>query len=190
MEPLVDPVKAAAALGLGQGGYSASPDDLFTRALIAAQVRAEAELRTKLESASGIEDEFLLDADAHSGVVPDGYFRLYLSRGFVRPGSLTTDGASGIRVALDKGIVYVPEAQAGQRVVVKYNAGFNRSGTDLPFWLEDAIIRMTPLLFSGSATGTEKDAREAYKLSFESAMSVLVANRRPTAFTIRPMFEQ
>lgn len=174
-------------------------------ALRAAQLRAESELETRFEVGS-YNDTFLLDDSIHSGVVPNGVFRLQLKNGLLR-----SDPAlsvySGVKwktvndpvssdlwtVDLVRGLVSVDESLRNKYIRVSYDAGFTaeeaEAETGIPDFVTEAILGYAPIVFlSSQVTNRNEEAEPGYKAAMEHALGILIPYKRRSVFALRPVF--
>lgn len=177
----------------------------FISALRAAQLRAESELETRFEQGS-YSDTFLLDDSIHSGVVPNGVFRLQLKNGLLRSDPAPTlfsgskwrsasDPVSSDLWTIDylRGLVSVDESLRNKYIRVNYDAGFTadeaESGETIPDFLTEAILGYAPIMFLASqVTNRNEEAEPGYKAALEHAIGILIPYRRRSVFAIRPVF--
>lgn len=170
-------------------------------AILSAHFRMESELSTKFDVGS-IADVFMCDP-SKGYVVPDGMFRLRLSRGFVRASpaiiikSLTdplgaegTDVTAQCKVSAERGHVFVPEAVGtGLYIKVEYSFGFNYdpgspsgqpvvlpsfTGEQPPDWLKEAVLSYAPASFYMGQPTNRKDASTKGVIDTSSAHSLAV----------------
>lgn len=140
-------------------------------AIIAAQLRVEAELDTSLEFTTS-SDLFFINTELFGGVIPAGnLWRLYLKNGLLkedidvtvlvshhRAHSFSELSSNHFSVDHDKGIVYLDAGVAdGKFVQVIYSSGFTISSA--PAWLREAILGYVPMCLTlGPAADQTKKA--------------------------------
>lgn len=140
-------------------------------AIVAAQLRVEAELDTSLEFKSS-SDLFFINPELFGGVIPAGnLWRLYLKNGLLKEdlevavliSHHRTHGYSELSSNLfsvdhGKGVVFIDAGVAdGKFVQVIYSSGFTSSNA--PAWLQEAILGYVPLCLTlGPAADQTKKA--------------------------------
>ena len=167
--------------------------------LTAAHVRFQGLLDTTFEPVTRT-DLFKLTSGKYP-MVPDGYFRLRLRKGFVKAESITVKAAAGpdmgsaetltfpnYSIDLEKGIVYVAEAFEDKYVSVLYSAGFD-STNKAPDWLKEAVLAYMPYLMNTQqSTNRAKEQEGVVKKVADVSADMMLPYLRGTAYQYRPIF--
>lgn len=185
-------------------------------AIRSAHLRMESVLETKFDSGEQV-DVFLCDS-TKGYVVPDGFYRLHLTRGFLRAdpapvvkvleSPLDVDGldvTDKCKINAERGHVFVPESVADSEYVrVEYGYGFDYTaptppltegtfaGEQPPDWLKEAVLSYVPAAFYMSQpTARGKDvptAKSVVEDCSTHAMSVIAPHNRNLTFGLSPVF--
>lgn len=165
---------------------------IIETAIDSAQLRMETELGTKFDRGSCTE-VFNCDPTLHNAV-PDGYFRLRLSRGFVTNDIVVTCGDEDITaeciVKFERGYVFVPEDIAtDMQVAVAYTFGFTENDP-VPAWLKEAVLSYVPAAFYMGNPDVRADSSsvQVINLASQHALSVIAPYSRKMNFATPPMF--
>lgn len=161
-------------------------------AIESAHLRMEAELGTRFDSGSVVE-QFNCDPTIHN-LVPDGFFRLRLSRCFLKAGTEVTcageDITSSCTIRTERGFVFVPEDLASGKVVtVTYDYGFDTGDTP-PDWLKEAVLSYVPAAFYMGNPDVRDDASAAgvIEKAAAHALAVISLHTRTMNFSLSPIF--
>lgn len=171
----------------------------ITSAIIAAQLRIEAELDTSLTYQDS-EDTYQINPELFGGVIPAGnLWRLYLKNGLVsedkpvevsysrsRTGVYSPLSESDFEIDYDKGLVFI---SAGIHdldfIKVKYSSGFETDTA--PDWLVEAILGYVPTCLSlGPAADPKKTA--PYEDSLRHAQILLHRHLRNVGSVFRAIY--
>lgn len=176
-------------------------DASLESAVIAAQLRVESFLDSQLDRKLNVSC-FYLDKDSYSGIQPGKLFRLYLASGLVIEslpftvvagktwnGVMDPVPASDYKVDAVRGIVYLDSAYADLYVAVSYTTGYTRA-SETPDWLKETILAYAPVVlnFSHTASATNKDTQDSYRMSGDHALAVAAPYTRNVGMVIRPLF--
>lgn len=177
---------------------------MIESAVIAAQIRLEAELDTRFDLQEDQADTFLLDASMTGSIIPYGMFRLRLKNGFVlgTPVVAVSDSrlftssetleTTEYELDLVRGYVFVAEDYADRYIRVTYSSGFNAYGPNVtpvvPGWLNEAILGYTPVVFNfGQTTARKDEAEKNYRMSGDHALACAAPYRRQLGFALSPI---
>jgi hypothetical protein len=185
-------------------GWVPQAKSVIDSAILAAHLRVQAELDTKLDKQSNTE-LFYLDW-TKLRVIPDGFFRLRLKNGFLRatpamtvtcgltPDTITTT-VIGYQVHAERGFVFVPASYQNYYVQVTYDSGFalDNDGaldTSPPDALKEAILGLVPAVieFSSTTEANKSVGESAQKAAVDHAMSVLMPYRRRMGLSLNPVY--
>jgi hypothetical protein len=185
-------------------GWVPQAKAVIDSAILAAHLRVQAELDTKLDKQTNT-DLFYLDW-TKLRVIPDGFFRLRLKNGFLRasPAPIVTYGVTadaaitavtGYQVHMERGFVFVPAAYQNAYVQIVYESGFaldNDGALDTvpPDALKEAILGLVPAVieFSSTTEANKSIGESSQKAAVDHAMSVLMPYRRRMGLSLNPVY--
>lgn len=169
-------------------------DPVIESFITSAQLRLEAVLDSGFEQASHV-DTFNLDSTVVGGVIPDGYFRLYLNSGFVRPNPVPTIGygyssllmpLSDFFLNAEKGLLYVAASYEGSKVSISYDSGFDENDVPAPEWLQEALISaVAPLMNSTQPTNKSEAAAKFYATINQHIADILSRHNRNPGLVLK-----
>lgn len=172
-------------------------DAALDRALIQTHAYFQGILDTPFEPVEGEVETFFLDRLAYP-IIPNGFFRLRLKRGFVKESSVvmlngvlvdtidgTFDEPTDVKIDAERGVIHVAQIWADNYVQVTYDAGFD-SDNSPPDWLREAVLAYVPTIVN-----REVPQRGQGKISpapAEPYAIMLSSHMRGIAFHIRSMY--